>query len=233
MYVFFWDACQTLCHTQNWQVLPRPADGTERTTEPKQALSMTKSELQLNSYEFTQNTNWVVITGAPSAGKTSVLKALAGLGHKVIPEVARGYIEKKLSRGLSLETIREDESIFQKKILSTKQLIEARLPSKEIFFFDRAIPDSITHYRLAGLNPNHIVKKCFKYRYNKVFLLERFPIAVDHARTESEEEAAFLQFWLEKDYRKLGYDVIDIPVMSVRNRVELILSHLSSENQSR
>lgn len=43
-------------------------------------------------------TAWCVLTGAPSCGKTTVLKALESLGYTSVPEAARAYIEKSCPR---------------------------------------------------------------------------------------------------------------------------------------
>jgi predicted ATPase len=39
-----------------------------------------------------RSTEWIVITGPPSAGKTSVIEALRQRGHPVVAETARHYI---------------------------------------------------------------------------------------------------------------------------------------------
>ena len=44
-------------------------------------------------------TNWYVITGAPSSGKSSVIRELENLGYRVVHEVARAYIEEELKKG--------------------------------------------------------------------------------------------------------------------------------------
>jgi len=38
----------------------------------------------------------------------------------------------------------------------------------EIVFFDRAMPDSITYYRVGGLDPKNVLPHCFKYKYNAI-----------------------------------------------------------------
>jgi predicted ATPase len=43
-------------------------------------------------------TNWYVITGAPSSGKTTLLKELEELGYRVIHEVARAFIEMEMEQ---------------------------------------------------------------------------------------------------------------------------------------
>ena len=99
------------------------------------------------------NTNWYVITGEPSSGKTKVIEYLAFLNYAIIPEAARILIDTEASKGKTIEEIRGDEAEFQKRALEMKIEIENRIPPKQITFFDRGIPDSVAYY--------HICKKIF------------------------------------------------------------------------
>jgi len=57
-----------------------------------------------------QQTNWHVITGAPCSGKTSVICELERLGHPVVHEAARAYIDKELEKGKTMARIKADIS---------------------------------------------------------------------------------------------------------------------------
>lgn len=37
-------------------------------------------------------TRWVVITGAPSSGKTTLIKSLALMGYKTVPDIRGGGV---------------------------------------------------------------------------------------------------------------------------------------------
>ena len=54
-------------------------------------------------------THWYVITGAPSSGKTTLLRELEKAGYRVIHEVARTIIESELAQGRTLKQIRSDK----------------------------------------------------------------------------------------------------------------------------
>jgi len=79
-------------------------------------------------------TNWYVITGGPSSGKTKIIEYLAFLGYSVIPEAARILIDVEKSRGKSVEEIRSNEAEFQKKVLEMKIEIENRISPERITF---------------------------------------------------------------------------------------------------
>jgi len=174
-------------------------------------------------------TNWYVITGAPSSGKTTLLKELEELGYRVIHEVARAVIEMELEQGRTLGKIRADKETFENRILHTKIAIEERLPKDQVIIFDRAIPDSIPYFALAGLDTKGVIEKSPRHRYKKVLVLDRLPYAKDQARMEDRETAARLDRELEASYRMLGYEVKRIGVMPVKDRLRFVLQEIENE----
>lgn len=171
--------------------------------------------------------NWYVITGAPSSGKTTTLKALEKKGYKVFYEWARIYIDAEMKKGRTLKEIRKDELEFQRKILELKVNFENKLPKKDFVFMERGIPDSTAYMQMCGIKNDKdlakALKNCF---YKKVFLVELLKYELDYARTESEEEARLIESLLEKSYTDIGIKVTRVPKMSVEKRVKFILDNL-------
>ena len=170
---------------------------------------------------------WYVITGAPCSGKTSVIDELAKKGYETVPEAARAYIEEELSKGRSLMQLKKNKSVFERHILHLKKATEVSLPSDKIIFFDRAIPDSIAYYKLAGLDPSEAIALSKNTFYRKVFLLDRLQFKRDRVRAEDDMIADKLEALLAKCYCELGYSVIRVPVTSVKNRAETILKEVT------
>jgi len=171
-------------------------------------------------------TNWCVITGAPCSGKTSVIKELEQRGYKVVHETARAYIDQQLAAGRRLEEIKADELAFENHILNDKLVIESTLPPNETIFFDRGIPDSIAYFKLAGLDADPPLKKSKRRRYRRVFFFERLGFLKDRVRSEDEDAADSLNSLIEESYRLLDYEIIPVPVLSIEQRVDYILSRL-------
>lgn len=171
-------------------------------------------------------TSWYVVTGAPSSGKTALIKELEKVGYRVIHEVARAYIEEQMEQGRSLKEIRADKQSFEKWILHAKIAIEAELPKDHVIVFDRAIPDSIAYFEIAGLDAKEAIKKSPRNRYKGVFLLDRLPYQVDHVRIEDNELAIRLDRSLEQSYRMLGYEVTRIGVMNLAARVKIVVEQI-------
>jgi predicted ATPase len=171
-------------------------------------------------------TSWCVITGSPCSGKTTVLNKLKKLGFRITPEAARVYLETEIAKGRVKEEIRNDEKTFQREIFAIKMKIEDGLPRNELIFMDRALPDSVTYYRVASIDPQEIFAKCRKYRYFAVFKFERLPYFDDLARIETPKTIEYIDKQLEKDYKDLGYQVVKVPKLTVTSRVNFILDYL-------
>lgn len=175
---------------------------------------------------FDQTSKFVVFTGTTVSGKTSVLN---GLGVAYEPEVARVYIERELAKGRCKEEIRSDEGEFQRGLVATKQEIEAAAPKQAPHFFDRALPDSITYYRAAGLDPSPVLACCFAVRYALILHFDPLPDSVvqsvmehDPVRTEDPKTRALLDEWLFRDYTALGYTPVRVPVAPLKARIALV-----------
>ena len=149
-----------------------------------------RSDLLTQSYKV--QSHWNVFTGAPCAGKTTILSALQELGYTWHPEIARTYIEDQLARGHTLQEIRKDEGRFQRGLIDAKVALEASCNPRQTIFFDRAMPDSVTYYRVAGLNPNEVLGDCFNFQYGRGFIFDPRPFQGDNARTENSQTIEFL-----------------------------------------
>ena len=173
-----------------------------------------------------QPTRWYVITGAPCAGKTSVIRELERRGYPAVDEAARAFIEECLAAGKTLAAIRADELAFEAEILRRKVRIEATLPPERITFLDRAVPDSIAYFKAAGLDVAPCDAPSRRMRYAGVFLLERLGFEKDPVRAEDDRAAARLESLLAAAYRQLGYTPVRVPVWPVGRRADFILARV-------
>lgn len=177
--------------------------------------------------DFETDTSWIVITGAPSSGKTSVIDALTSRGYAVQGEVARELIEECLRHGLSLADVKADGGKqLQADILRIKTSREKQLAPLDTVFMDRGMADSISYFRLAGLDTNAAMAACRHFRYRAVFIFDRLPVIRDGVRSEDEAAAMQIDVMLEADYRSLGYVPVRVPVMPIAARTDFILKTL-------
>ena len=177
------------------------------------------------SSQLSPVTNWCVITGAPCSGKTSVIESLHDLGHRVVTETERAYIDRQLGRGETLETIKADPLAFERHLLMKKVAIEQALPQKQRIYLDRAVPDSIAYYQIEGLDPREPKQLSRAVHYRKIFLFEQLPFEQDSVRAENHQLASRIEQLLEACYTALGYRLIRVPVMTVARRVAFVIRH--------
>ena len=189
----------------------------------------TELDPDLLSTPFRVQTNWHVITGAPSSGKTTLIEQLADKGFQTAPEVARQYFERELAKGRTIDEIREDRDTLFCELYEMMVNHESGLRATDVLFLDRALPDTLTHARFSGRNPNEILPDCFQHRYASVFFLDRFPYQRDGVRAADDATAAYFESWTLRDYRALGYDVVRVPVMSPEERLAFVLETLCEQ----
>ena len=175
---------------------------------------------------FRVQTNWHVITGSVCSGKTTLIDQLADRGFQTVPEPGRGYFEREMAKGRTIDEIREDPAALTRSLIQLMLSGEHRLKAKDVLFLDRAFPDALAFCRAYGLNPNEILADCFHHHYASVFLLDRFPVEQDGVRAEDDDTADLIDEWLARDYSALGYGVVRVPVMSREERLAFVLESL-------
>ena len=188
----------------------------------------------LLSKPFGVQTKWYVLTGAACVGKTTMVNMLADQGYSIIPESAREYFDNELAKGRTLQQICQEGSTVQREIARLQISCERRSKPATEAFLDRALPDSLTFFRVFDMDPNEILPACFQHRYANVFILSRLPFG--RRKTlgpEDEATSDFLDEWLVRDYSDLGYNVIRVPVLPPQERLAFILDHVSDPSISR
>lgn len=174
-------------------------------------------------------TEWVVITGGPSSGKTTTVNHLKSLGYHSSPEAARTLIDMGIGSGLTIQEVRRDDEKFNQSILNIQLALENILLPEKLCFHDRGVPDSLAYIRLAGTDELYAQEAALKRKYHAVFLLDLLPFEKDYARTEDEQLAQYIDKLLYRTYRELGYKVERIPIRPVEERTNIILNSLGLE----
>jgi predicted ATPase len=177
----------------------------------------------------TMQTNWYVITGGPSSGKTTTINMLAERGYKTTIEHARHYIDTMRVDGQTVEELRSNKREFQLGVLKMQIEQEASLNPDDVVFLDRAIPDALAYYRFLGLEVDEILKKAMSnVNYKKVFILDKLPLVNDYARLESKNDQDQIHNFITKVYESLPFPVIHAPVLPPVERVDFILNSIKN-----
>ena len=196
---------------------------------PQHDFRTTELDPDLLSTPFGVQTNWHVITGAPSCGKTTLINLLADKGFQTVPESARQYMEREIARGRTIDEIRENGAALQRGIEDMQLSIEGGLRAIDVAFLDGAVPGSLAWYRVFGLNPNEILLECFHHRYASVFILDRLSLQLNGLRIEDYAYTRFLDEWIARDYSALGYSGVRVPVLAPEERLAFVLERLSEQ----
>lgn len=174
-------------------------------------------------------TNWYVITGAPSSGKTTLINRLSSMGYQIASEVAREYIKQLIDQNHTLIELKQDTLHMQRKILTIMLNRERQLPKNKLIFFDRGTPDSAAYFRFHHLDNNHVLKACKHKRYKQVFYCHGLPVVHDAIRDEDEVSAKKIGEYIYQTYIDLGYNIIELPAVSIEERLKIILAKIDPD----
>lgn len=175
-----------------------------------------------------------IITGAPGAGKTTVVTALRERGYAVVEEAATDVNIRLLARG-SVQAWSEPEFIDAITLLQRERLEQPAPPATEVQVFDRSPICTLALARYIGLPVTPalavevdrvIAEGTYQPRVFFVRLLGFItPTAV--RRITLAQSVAFERFH-EEAYREHGFELVEVPVGTVGERVERIDEHIRS-----
>lgn len=168
-----------------------------------------------------------ILTGAPGAGKTIVLRGLERAGLAVVEEAATDVIAWAQANGDDAPWERSD---FTDVILALQRLREARAPIGPVVF-DRSPVCTLTLCRFLGREPSvslvEAAAACRQRYAPEVFFVESLPTLVNTAaRRISLDDALRFGALHREVYAGMGFRLIDIPPGSPTVRRDEILFHL-------
>ena len=179
----------------------------------------------------------IVITGGPGTGKTTLINELKGVGFFCFNEIIREMTleAKKMTKTNEFVsnplTFVNNPDAFNLKILHGRinQYKKSEKIDNALAFFDRGIPDVLAYMDYFNQKySDNFVKACKKHVYDKAFLLPPWEdiYISDNERLESYEEAVLIHDHLENTYKRFGYNLIEVPVGKVADRIDFILQNI-------
>lgn len=177
------------------------------------------------------NPKKVVITGGPGTGKTSIINYLKDNGYLCYEEISRQITLQARQDGIE-QLFLTEPLLFSDKLLEgrTQQFNAAAKESENIVFLDRGIPDVIAYMDFIGdTYPQRFMDGCQNNKYDAIFILAPWQeiFTSDAERYESYEEAIEIHHHLLDTYKRFGYQLLDVPFDSVKNRSDFILDSLN------
>ncbi|RAO47516.1 hypothetical protein ONO86_02934 [Micromonospora noduli] len=173
-----------------------------------------------------------VLTGAPGAGKTSVIEALRHRGHVTVREAATDLIAKRQAQGRA-EPWHDHGFVDAVAALQHHRQVgsDARQP---VQFYDRSPLCALALARHLGRPIGPVltaeVDRIMRERtYQRVVFLISPLGFIRHtaARQISYADALAFARLHREVYEEHGHQLVDVPAGSVRTRVALIEEHVS------
>ncbi|TWI29421.1 AAA domain-containing protein [Paracoccus sulfuroxidans] len=98
---------------------------------------------------------------------------------------------------------------------------------------DRGVPDVVGYLTLCGLPvPTYVAAAAEAYRYNRKVFIAPYWEAIfeqDAERKQDQEEAEATGQVMSDTYVRFGYQLVELPRVSVEERVAFVLDHLNTE----
>ena len=172
----------------------------------------------------------VLIIGGPGTGKSTTIEALTKKGYCCYPEISRQVTLEAKEKGI-------DQLFLTNPLLFSEMLLNGRLQQFEnaleekhdMVFLDRGLPDILAYMDFIGDDyPDRFVALCHEKKYSKIFVFPPWEAIYesDNERYENFDQAQKIHIFLVNTYKKFGYDLIDVPLDSVENRISFILDKL-------
>jgi predicted ATPase len=169
----------------------------------------------------------IIISGGPGAGKTTLIEALSQQGFATYGEVSRDLIEQQSQYEDGILPW-DNLPAFAALCLEAMLLQKQQANQQTVAFLDRAIPDICGYLSQAGLEIESKYSSASKGYHKQVFFCrpEASIYVQDEIRPYPFDGAIQIHDSLVALYQQLGYEVIDVPFMSVSERVQFVQRQL-------
>ncbi len=177
-----------------------------------------------------------VLTGAPGAGKTAMLRLLESGGYPVVEEAATDVIALEQARGRPAPWTSPD---FIDKIvrLQRQRQLDAG-PCTGAVFFDRSPVCTLALSRFLGWQPSaplatelERITRDRVYEPVAFFVRHQGSVTPTAARRISLADSLAFEKVHEQTYRELGIRLVDVPAGPLADRVALVLREICERYQ--
>lgn len=170
---------------------------------------------------------YIIVTGGPGAGKSTLIAELARRGYATSGESGRAILQlQQMIDGPAQH--HRDAALYAELMLSwDMRAYEAMRATPSFVFFDRGIPDLLGYHAMMGLpQPPHFRAAGARFRYNPTaFIAPPWPeiYTTDAERKQDMAEAVRSCEALRACYAANGYRLIELPRTSVAARADFLL----------
>jgi len=171
---------------------------------------------------------FVIISGCSGGGKSTLVTELARRGYSIVEEPGRRIVREELeATGASLPWVDEIAFGLRAIEMALKDFASASAFNGWVFF-DRSVVDAATALDcLTGKDYLNRISRLNRYN-RRVFMAPPWPeiFAADKERRHDMKYAVAEYERLIQSYPALGYDIILLPKVSVRERADFVLHNL-------
>ncbi len=178
-----------------------------------------------------------IITGAPGAGKTAIIRQLELDGFSVVEEAATDVIAAALAQGTEPWT--HPSFIDVVANLQRERQIRASYQPDEVQFHDRCVvcTAALAVYLGYPFSPFlagelERVRKEAIYQTRVFFIRNLGSITPTEARRISLEDALRFEKIHEETYRDFGFELVSVEPASLRERVNMIKAAIRESKRS-
>jgi predicted ATPase len=167
-----------------------------------------------------------ILTGAPGAGKTAVLRLLESTGHAVVEEAATDVIALEQACGVD-EPWRDPRFPDRVVRLQRSRLRRADAVGAEVVIFDRSPVCTLALSRHLGSEPSpelvEEVGRCRRLYAREVFFVRNLGfVRATAARRITLPDALAFERVHEETYREYGFRLVEVPAGPLPGRAELV-----------
>jgi predicted ATPase len=169
-----------------------------------------------------------ILTGAPGAGKTAILRQLELEGFSVVEEAATDVIALWQAQGIA-EPWTDRSFIDAVAGLQRQRQIGSAPEAVEVQFHDRSVICTAALAAYLGYPPSEMLSRELErvqaetiYRKQVFFIRNLGFIKPSEARRISFEESLRFEQIHEETYRTLGFEIVSIEAGSLFDRVKAI-----------
>ena len=174
--------------------------------------------------------NYFIFTGGPGAGKSSVIDILNDDGYITVDEVARQIIKEQEQIGGDATHTKNQKAFCQLMLAASIENYEKYLDEQQPVFFDRGIVGLYGYSKMtSGRVFGDVQDAVDRYRYNQnVFIFPPWEAIYqnDDERKQDFQEALNTYEVLKTAHADCGYNLVEVPKVSVQERVEFILNQV-------
>lgn len=165
------------------------------------------------------DTNWVVITGPPSSGKTTLVEHFAANGFVTSGDSTRALIARVVEEeGRTAEEFRFAPD-FQRRALAAMAESERALDPDDQVVLEYALPCNIAFHRTEEIEvPDELAAAAREFRYRTIIVLDPLDWAADSERVEDQEYQLAVHRHLLDVFLELGYQPFRLPVLPIEDR---------------